>query len=145
MSSKYEIFSNRVEEHHAQPPGPPKATPPPRWEVVARLIEGTEIRRPAPTEGKYTQPGKWQIGGRYQRLEDGGEFDALLTVYADALVTAEALRSAFLLSGGDPRAIETRLHTIGRDVRNDPVSAEFYDDVEKTLRLLLGMEVTANG
>lgn len=139
MSAKHQVYGSP-----GLPPEPPtgrlKETPRPRWEVVARLIEGTEIRRPAPTEGKYPQPGKWQIGGRYQRLADGSEFDALLTVDGDALVMAEALRSTLLLASGDSRAVETRLHTIRQDVRNDPVSAAYLADIEACLALLLGME-----
>lgn len=129
MGSKYEVYSNRVEPHDAPPPGPPKPIPRPRWEMVARLVEGTELRAPLPPTDN------WAIGGTYARLDTGEEFTCRLEVSGRVLATAERLRSAFLLGG--EREVENHLAPL-RKIATDDVSRMYINDVEAVLRLLLG-------
>lgn len=133
-SAKHQVFGSP-----GLPPEPVKPIPRPQWEVLARLIPGSEVRRPHKLEGSHwAVAGKVEVGGRYQRLEDGSEFDAVLVVDERALRKADELRSAFLLAGGDPRAIEFGLQAIRMNAGTDPVAREFCNDVERTLKLLLG-------
>lgn len=126
-SAKHQVFGSPGLP--PEPAWPPKPIPRPRWETLARLVEGTQIRKPLPWSGR------WQIGGRYQRLADGSEFDAMLEVSGDVLATAERLRSAFLLGG--ERELENHLAAL-RKTASDDVSRMYINDVERTLKLLLG-------